>query len=63
MTQITVDNKQYDIETLSDKAKAQLFSMQFYEKELARLQAQTAEYQTALWTKSYSTNPAPYVGY
>ena len=47
MTQITIDNKQYELESLSDDAKAQLISMQFCDQELQRLQAQTAAYQTA----------------
>lgn len=44
---ITIDNKPYDPDTLSNEAKAQLFSLQFCDQELARLQAQTAAYQTA----------------
>ena len=44
---ITIDNKQYDLDTLSNEAKAQLISMQFCDQELARLQAQAAAYQTA----------------
>ena len=47
MTQITIDNKQYELESLSDDAKAQLISMQFCDQELQRLQAQAAAYQTA----------------
>ena len=44
---ITIDNKQYNLDSLSEDAKAQLFSLQFCDRELARLQAQTAAYQTA----------------
>ncbi len=47
MTTITIDNKEYEYETLSDKAKAQLSSMQFVDSELARLQAQASVLQTA----------------
>jgi hypothetical protein len=47
MPTITIDNKPYDTEKLSDEAKAQLMSMQFCDQELARLQAQAAAYQTA----------------
>jgi hypothetical protein len=47
MTQITIDNKQYELESLSDDAKAQLASIQFVDSELVRLQAKTAAYQTA----------------
>ena len=47
MTQITIDNKQYDLGSLSDDCKAQLASIQFVEQELVRLQAQAAALQTA----------------
>ena len=47
MTTITIDGKEYEYETLSDKAKAQLTSMQFVDNELARLQAQASVLQTA----------------
>ena len=43
----TIDNIDYDTDKLSDEAKAQLISIQFVDQELARLQAQTAAYQTA----------------
>jgi hypothetical protein len=44
---IKIDNKEYDLDTLSDECKAQLASIQFVEQELARLQAQAAVLQTA----------------
>ena len=47
MPKITVDNKEYDLDTLSPEAKAQVASMQFVDAELARLAAQTAVLQTA----------------
>ena len=47
MTQIKIDNVDYDTDKLSDEAKAQLVSLQFCDQELARLQAQIAAYQTA----------------
>jgi len=47
MTTITIDNVEYDTDKLSDEAKAQLVSLQFCDQELARLQAQSAAYQTA----------------
>ena len=47
MTTIEIDNIEYDLDTLSDEAKAQLISLQFCDQELARLQAQSAAYQTA----------------
>ncbi len=47
MTTIKIDNQEYDYDTLSDNAKAQLQSLQFCDAELARLQAQAAVLQTA----------------
>ena len=47
MTTIKIDDIDYDTDKLSDEAKAQLVSLQFCDQELARLQAQTAAYQTA----------------
>jgi hypothetical protein len=47
MSQITIDNRDYDLDDLSDDAKAQLQSLQFVDSELARLQAQAAVLQTA----------------
>ena len=47
MQSIKIDNKEYDLDTLSDECKAQLASIQFVEQELARLQAQAAVLQTA----------------
>ena len=44
---IKIYNIDYDTDTLSDEAKAQLISLQFCDQELARLQAQAAAYQTA----------------
>lgn len=47
MPNITIDNKSYDLDSLSNDAKAQLASLQFVDQELARLQAQAAALQTA----------------
>jgi type II secretory pathway component PulM len=47
MPTIKIDNKEYDLDTLSNECKAQLASLQFVEQELARLQAQAAVLQTA----------------
>lgn len=44
---IKIDNRDYDTDTLSDDARAQLLSMQFCDQELQRLQAQAAVLQTA----------------
>ena len=47
MTPITIDNIQYDFDTLSDEAKAQFQSLQFVDSELQRLNNQAAVLQTA----------------
>ena len=47
MPTIKIDNKEYELDTLSDECKAQLASIQFVDQELARLQAQAAVLQTA----------------
>ena len=47
MTTITIDNREYDIDKLSDDARAQLVSLQFCDQELQRLQLQAAAIQTA----------------
>lgn len=47
MTTLKIDNKEYDLDTLSDECKDQLASIQFVEQELVRLQAKAAALQTA----------------
>jgi hypothetical protein len=47
MATLKIDNKEYDLDTLSEECKVQLASIQFVEQELARLQAQAAALQTA----------------
>jgi len=47
MASIKIDNIDYEVESLSSEAKAQLQSLQFCDAELARLQAQAAVLQTA----------------
>ena len=42
-----IENKEYDVEHLSDEAKAQLTNLKFIDVELARLHAQVAVMQTA----------------
>ena len=42
MSTITIDNKEYDLNLLSDEAKAQLASIQFVDAELVRLNAKAA---------------------
>lgn len=47
MASITIDGTDYDLEQLSDKARAQLQSIQTVDQKLAELQAQGAIFQTA----------------
>ena len=47
MPTLNIDNKEYDLDTLSNECKAQLASIQFVEQELVRLQAQASVLQTA----------------
>jgi hypothetical protein len=47
MPTLKIDNKEYDLDTLSNECKAQLVSIQFVDQELLRLQAQAAALQTA----------------
>ncbi len=47
MATLKIDNKEYDLDSLSDECKAQLASIQFVEQELVRLQAKAAALQTA----------------
>ena len=47
MATITIDDKEYDVESLSDESKAQLVSLRYVDSELERLQAQAAALQTA----------------
>ena len=58
MTTINIDNIEYDTDTLSDEAKAQLFSLQFCDQELQRLQAQAAAIQTARIAYAKALNDA-----
>ena len=47
MAKITIDEKEYETDDMSDEAKAQLQSLQFVDNEVAREQAKTAALQTA----------------
>lgn len=47
MPNITIDNIDYDLDTLSDEAKAQLASLQFVDAEIQRLNNLIAILQTA----------------
>lgn len=44
---IRIDEKDYELDSLSEEAKAQLTSLQFVDAELLRVNAQTAVLQTA----------------
>ena len=58
MPTIKIDNRDYDIATLSTEAKQQLQSLQFCDAELARVQAQAAVLQTARMAYSTALNEA-----
>jgi hypothetical protein len=47
MANITIDDKEYDLEKLSDATKAQLTSMRLADAEIQRLNIQLAIAQTA----------------
>ena len=47
MSTITIDNQEYDLDSLSDDAKSQLQMLQFSDQEISRLNAQLALVQTA----------------
>lgn len=56
MPTIQIDEKEYDLDQLSDEAKAQLASLQFVDAELQRLTAQAAVLQTARVAYSKALN-------
>ena len=63
MPTIKIDDKDYDVDTLSDEAKNQLASLQFVDSELARLQAKAAALQTARMAYSKALQAAlPAIG-
>tara|TARA_B110000971_G_C19576837_1_gene305550 strand:- start:46 stop:237 length:192 start_codon:yes stop_codon:yes gene_type:complete len=47
MPKITIDEKEYETDDMTDDAKAQLQSLQFVDNEIAREQMKTAALQTA----------------
>ena len=47
MSTITIDDLEYDLEALSDSAKAQLMSLQTVDRRIASLQEELAIHQTA----------------
>ena len=58
MPTIKIDDKDYDLDTLSDQAKAQLASLKFVDSELSRLQAKIAVLQTARGAYAKALNEA-----
>ena len=58
MPTIKIDDKEYDLNHLSDEAKAQLGMLQFVDAELQRLSAQTAVLQTARVAYAKALNDA-----
>ena len=55
---IKIDEKDYELDTLSDEAKAQLTSIQFVDAELQRVNAQAAVLQTARMAYAKALNDA-----
>ena len=47
MPNITIDGTDYDSDSLSDKAKEQILSMQFVNAEIKRLESKLAVFRTA----------------
>lgn len=47
MAKITIDEKEYDTESMSEKALAQVQSLQYVNNQLIELQMRSAAYQTA----------------
>jgi hypothetical protein len=58
MAIIKIDDKDYDTESLSEEAFAQLNSLQFVDQELAKLQAQASVLQTARIAYAKALNDA-----
>ena len=58
MPTIKIDDKEYELDQLSDEAKAQLLSLQFVDSELQRLNAKAAVLQTARAAYSKALNEA-----
>lgn len=47
MANITIDDKSYDLDSLSREAKAQLFHLQAIDMEIGRMNVQLAVFKTA----------------
>ena len=55
---IKIDEKDYELDNLSEDAKAQLASLQFVDSELQRMNAKIAVLQTARMAYSKALNEA-----
>lgn len=58
MPTVTIDEKEYELDSLSEEAKAQLGMLQFVDTELLRATAQTAVLQTARLAYAKALNEA-----
>ncbi|MGZ5051291.1 MAG: DUF6447 family protein [Methylobacter sp.] len=58
MATIKINDKEYDLDQLSDQAKEQLASIRFVDEELQRLNAQVAVLQTARLAYAKALNDA-----
>ena len=47
MSQVQIDGKNYDLDSLSDDAKKNLASLRFVQTELQRLEAKVAVFKTS----------------
>ena len=57
-TRNVLDDKDYELDGLSDEAKSQLANIQFVDAELQKLNAQTAVLQTARMAYAKALNEA-----
>ena len=58
MNKITIDDIEYDLESLSDNGKAQIASLQFLDAQMKKLRSEIAVYQTARNTYSKALKEA-----
>jgi hypothetical protein len=56
MTTISINNKNYELEALSDEVKAELASLQFTNAEIQRLEINLAVLKTAKSAYEFSIN-------
>ncbi len=47
MATVTIDGKEYNLDELSETAKANLVSLQFVQAEITKLESQMSVYKTA----------------